>query len=57
MPYTVNPAGGAAEARWLLMAYDERYVLRDETWMLQQLICRTQFYAAHATGRAMETAG
>lgn len=33
------------------------YVLRDETWMFQQPICRTQFYAAHATGWATQTAG
>lgn len=45
-----------AEARWLLMSYDERYVLRNATWMYQQLICRAQFYCAYSTGWAAETA-
>ena len=57
MPCTAQVAGGEAESRWLLMAYDERYVLRDETWMFQQLICRAQFYAPHATGWASQTVG
>ena len=57
MPCTVDAADGPAEARWLLMDHDERYVLLDETWMFQQLICRAQFYAAHATGWATQTAG
>ena len=56
MPCTADTPGGSAEARWLLMSYDERYVLREGTWMYQQLVCRTQFFASYATGWAAETA-
>jgi len=55
MPCTVRNEDGVAEARWLLSAYDERYVLFDGRWMYQSLIVDSQFYATHADGWAAQT--
>ncbi len=55
MPCTVKDAAGTPEARWLLSAYHERYVVVDGRWLFQSLRVDTQFYAAHATGWAAET--
>lgn len=54
MPCTVRgPA--EPEARWLLSAYDEEYVRVADAWCYQRLTVTNQFYAAHATGWAIET--
>jgi hypothetical protein len=56
MPCTVKNEAGAPEARWLLSAYDEQYVQRDGRWLFQTLRVTTQFFAAHETGWAEQTA-
>jgi len=55
MPCTVKNAAGLPEARWLLSAYDENYVVADGAWRYRSLTVHNQFYAAHATGWATET--
>lgn len=55
MPCTAQDAAGKPEARWLLSAYDERYVEHEGRWMFQALTVTTQFFAAHATGWAEQT--
>jgi hypothetical protein len=55
MPCTVR-GKDAPEARWLLSSYDETYVRRPEGWRYTRLTVANQFYAAHATGWAVETA-
>ncbi len=57
MPCTMKNEAGALEARWLLSAYDEQYVERDGRWLFQSLRVTTQFFAAHETGWAEQTAG
>ena len=56
MPCTVQGRDAAPEARWLLSAYDERYVRVDGRWLFASLEVDTQFYAAHLAGWAAATA-
>lgn len=56
MPCTVRDRNGTPEARWLLSAYDERYVQRDGRWLFSALKVDSQFYAAHLAGWAGKTA-
>jgi len=46
MPATV-PVDGRKEARWLLGAYDERYVAIDNVWLFQTLNFHINFYEPH----------
>jgi len=57
MPCTVRDPQGQPEARWLLSAYDESYVRVGGRWCYHRLTVENQFYAAHATGWAVETSG
>ncbi len=56
MPCTVRGRDGVPEARWLLSAYDERYICHEDRWLFAALKVDTQFYAAHLAGWATETA-
>lgn len=55
MPCTVRDKDGRPEARWLLSAYDERYVRRGDRWLYASLTVDSQFFAAHASGWAAAT--
>lgn len=57
MPCTAKDETGALQARWLLSAYDEQYVRCDGLWLFRTLRVTTQFFAAHETGWAEQTAG
>jgi hypothetical protein len=54
MPATVR-AEGKNEARWLLGAYDDRYVRVDGRWLFQSLKTHVNFFTAHL-GSWAETA-
>lgn len=56
MPCTIRGDAGKPEARWLLSTYDEQYVERDGRWLFQVMRVTTQFFAAHDTGWAAQTA-
>ena len=56
MPCTVMNDENVAEARWLLSAYDETYQRVDAEWRFKLLTVDSQFFAAHATGWADQTA-
>jgi hypothetical protein len=47
MPATVINSG-VKEARWLLGAYDDRYVSVDGVWMFKRLSFHINFYSPHA---------
>jgi hypothetical protein len=47
MPATVINSG-VKEARWLLGAYDDRYVSVDGAWMFKRLSFHINFYSPHA---------
>jgi hypothetical protein len=51
MPATAQE-NGKKEARWLLGAYDERYVRIDGVWHFQLLKVHFNFYVPHLTGWA-----
>ena len=52
MPCTAKNDAGMAEARWLLSAYDETYVLQDGEWLFRTLDLTVNFYAPHLKGWA-----
>jgi hypothetical protein len=56
MPCTVRDEQGEPESRWLLSAYDEIYARTGGDWLFKSLIVDSQFYAAHLTGWAEQTA-
>jgi SnoaL-like domain len=51
MPATIQE-NGQKEARWLVAAYDERYVRRDSTWFFELLKLHVNFYEPHGRGWA-----
>jgi hypothetical protein len=51
MPATVQE-NGQKEARWLIAAYDERYVRVDGAWFFEHLKLHINFYEPHAIGWA-----
>ena len=57
MPCTVMNDAGEPESRWLLSAYDERYVRVGDRWLFELMIVDSQFYAGHLEGWAEQTAG
>ena len=54
MPATTQE-NGRREGRWLIAAYDERYVRVDGAWLFQHLKLHVNLWEPHATGWA-ETA-
>jgi hypothetical protein len=47
MPATVVTEDGVKEARWLLGAYEDRYVRVRDVWMFKHLSFRVNFYSPH----------
>ena len=52
MPATAQEAGQRVARRWLIAAYDERYVRVGGTWLFEHLKLHVNFYEPHATGWA-----